>query len=159
VKKIVVENDLSKILNISATPNPTGNTVGLGHYVTDNKGSTYFIDRTGKAILIRKLTTDWNYPELLNGFTNYEHGFAPARWRVDNGVLYIEGLVKRGSRSKIIFKLPRSITPFIPDKTIHVVDRSGSSNGRVDVRSSGAVVGIDIGTSWTSIQISKVLDI
>jgi hypothetical protein len=157
--KLVVEHDLPKVLHISTTPSPTGNTVGLGHYVIDNKGSTYYIDRTGRAVLIRKLTTDWAYPELLDGFDNYGSSYSHARWRVDDGILYIEGLVKGGGRNKPIFKLPSEIASLIPDRSVHAVDRSGSANGRIDIKPNGTVLGVNVSTAWTSIQLSRVLDI
>jgi hypothetical protein len=157
--KIVVETDLPKVLSITTTPSPTGNTVGLGHYVIDDKGSTYYIDRTGKAILIRKLTTDWNYPELLNGFVNYGSSYSHARWKVDDGVLYVEGVVKGGGRGKPLFKLPSSISSFIANRSIHVVDRNNNTTGRIDVKPDGTLVGVNISTSWVSTQLSRVLDI
>jgi hypothetical protein len=162
MKKVVVENDLPKILNISATPSPTGNSVGLGQYVVDGKGSTYYIDRTGKAILIRKLTTDWVEPTLLNGWVNYSNDneqYQQAKWRVNDGVLYIQGLVKSGERRKAIFKLPSEIHQYINKRVINATDRSGGNNARIDIYPNGVVGAMNSSSNWTSLEMVLPLDI
>jgi hypothetical protein len=160
MKVVAVESDLPQILNISATPSPTGNTVGLGHYVVDDKGSTYFIDRSGKAVLLRKLTTDWVEPELLNGFESYNvNTYGKIRFRVNDGILYIQGMTRGGENNKAIFRLSPEIYQYISKRHIIATDRSGSANARIDIKGNGVVIGHNISTSWTSIDLSISLDL
>lgn len=160
VKQIVLKDDLSHILNVSATPLPTGNIVGRGHFVIDPNKDKYFVDIEGNATLIEAytLTTEWKELELLNGFVAYAGDYTIPRYRVLKDVLHVQGLAKGGATGKTIAVLPAEIADRLGSRSIHTTDCSGTTNARLDVKDDGSIVGVAVNTSWTSLEFSRALD-
>lgn len=59
-------------------------------------------------------TTDWVTPSLGAGWVNLGSGYASARYRLLNGVVYVEGVVKNNSgdiSTATVFTLPAGYRP------------------------------------------------
>jgi hypothetical protein len=80
----------------------------------------------------------WTYPTLGYSWANYGSGYASARYKRENGVVTVEGLVRSGTVSSTSppFVLP---TGYRPDSTLQFV--TAASGGLADVRvfSGGSV--------------------
>jgi hypothetical protein len=73
----------------------------------------------------------WTYPTLGNSWANYTLGYASARYKRENGVVTVQGLIKGGtpSSSSVAFTLPAG---YRPDSTVQYA--SLSSGGVADIR-------------------------
>jgi hypothetical protein len=73
----------------------------------------------------------WTYPTLGNSWANYALGYASARYKRENGVVTVQGLIKGGtpSSSSVAFTLPAG---YRPDSTVQYA--SISSGGVADIR-------------------------
>ncbi|CAE7602039.1 unnamed protein product, partial [Symbiodinium microadriaticum] len=75
-----------------------------------------------------------------NGWSNYGKGYAPAKYRVVNGICFLEGLINKGSTTHAA-TLPSDCRP----KKSLVFDANKQDNiDRVDVAVNGAVMFYDL---------------
>jgi len=86
---------------------------------------------------------------LENGWSNYGKGYAPAKYRVVNGICFLEGLISKGSATHAA-TLPSDCRP---KKTL-VFDSNKQDNiDRVDVDVNGAVMFFDLNPGgWASLS-------
>jgi hypothetical protein len=102
----------------------------------------------------------WTYPTLSNSWTNYGSGFPSARYKRENGTVYVEGLVKTGTvGSGGLWTMP---VGYRPDGTILRV--GASSGGLAGLRLfssgvfaiyelySGTTASVSLGFSYTPDQ-------
>lgn len=112
--------------------------------------STEIFDEGGGKTLDKLVgDTDWVYPTLQNGWTNYNNAagtYERARYKKRNGVVYIEGLIKSGTSKNDggltpIFVLP---TGFRPQKQLCFTTTSSATGycNRIDVYANGVVQSI-----------------
>ena len=119
----------SKISEVSRKPRPDGNTENLGEYVTVGLGDVYYIDTVGKSILIRRFSIRETKPRLENDFKDYGGHYRGLTYRVDDGVLYVQGLIKNDhdANGRVIFQLPSDISRLISKGDI-IFDNLNTSN-------------------------------
>jgi hypothetical protein len=80
-------------------------------------------------------TQPWTYPTLSNGWTNYGSGYASARYKRENGVVYVEGLVKTGTvGAGGLWTMP---VGYRPDSTILFTNASSGGLAGLRLFSSG----------------------
>lgn len=109
--------------------------------------------------------TDWVYPTLQNGWTNYNNNsgtYELARYKKKNGIVYIEGLIKNGTSKNDGGLTPIFILPsgFRPRKQILFAVSSSSENycNRVDIYPNGVIQSIVGDNGYLSLCISFVAD-
>lgn len=87
----------------------------------------------------------WIIPLLQSPIINYQNGFVETRYRLLNGVVYIEGTIKGGVSqtngvSYFLFQLP---TGFRPTKRLAFSTfKNGGGSARIDIDSAGNVYGV-----------------
>lgn len=107
--------------------------------------------------------TDWIYvgatgaPAFANSWVNYDVDHIHARFRRRDGIVYLEGLVKNGTATNVIFTLPEGFRPNgMPAnstaKLLFPAVNDSGTGGRVDVFPSGAVQHIAGGTAFCSLS-------
>ena len=93
----------------------------------------------------------WTDATLKNNWVNYGGTYEVARYKMVNGVVYIEGMVKDGDDNSTIFTLPSFMHP---SKNIIFSTISGGSVKRLDVRSNGDVKLIGSTSTWLTVTVS-----
>lgn len=84
-------------------------------------------------------TQPWVYPALSNSWANYATGYALTRYKRENGVVYVEGLIKSGTVNATVFNLPAN---YRPSETLIFI---GQANlGLADIRVS------NVGNVWVA---------
>lgn len=96
--------------------------------------------------------TDWIAPSLQNSWVDYGGAYAPAGYRLKNGVVYIQGLIKDGTvtAGTVLFTLPEGYRP-ASSKIFH--SPNGTTDpGRTNIAENGDVT-IEVGgNSWHSLE-------
>ncbi len=101
--------------------------------------------------------SDWIELTLQNGWVNYGGSYYNASYRIKNGIVYIEGLLKSGTTtgSTVMFNLPEGYRPL---SRIIVTNVSYSAIGRFDVQANGDV-SFHLGSNvWFPIHCSFVAE-
>jgi hypothetical protein len=78
-------------------------------------------------------TAPWTYPTLTSPWINFGSGYASARYKRENGIVQVEGLVRNGAVNGTIFNLPSG---YRPDGTLIFLGQA--SGGVADLRISNA---------------------
>lgn len=128
--------------------------------------STEIFDEGGGKTLDKLVAeTDWVYPTLQNGWENYNGAsdkYVQARYKMKNGVVYIEGLIRYGESKNDdgltpIFTLP---VGFRPNRQLCFITTSSAATccNRVDIYPTGAVQSILGDNDYLSLCISFVPD-
>lgn len=84
----------------------------------------------------------WETPTLLNGWSNYNNGYATVKFtRTSQGVVVLSGLVRGGAGQTTIFSLPPGYRPADGSLVFNqpVAASSGARGARVDVQPDGTV--------------------
>jgi hypothetical protein len=92
---------------------------------------------------------------LMNGWTNGPYGAANASVRSVGGIVYLAGAIANGS-NKVVFKLPANFAP--ASFVLVPVDLCNSTNGRLDISSTGTVEVIAEGNAFSNAQCFTSLD-
>lgn len=100
-------------------------------------------------------TAPWTTPTLTSPWINFGSGYAPARYKRENGRVTVEGLVRNGAINGTIFNLPAG---YRPEQTLIFL---GHANGGIaDVRVSGAgniwVAGYFAGGTNGDVSLSQI---
>jgi hypothetical protein len=116
----------------------------------------------------------WRAPTLLNGWIDYDAGWHPAEYKRDNGIVYIQGLVKAGTIATTIFTLPAGYRPapisngLIFSGIVSATTSGGASTGtahthnipvpstRIDVLANGNVTLLNSLASNSYVSLSGV---
>ena len=96
----------------------------------------------------------FNTPALLNGFTQYENGFAHAAYYQDKmGRVFLRGTVNNVSDPDglVIFNLPAGYRPSTSGRLMFEVINNGSTS-RVDIMVNGDVVVITGTAGWVNLD-------
>lgn len=132
------------------------------------------VEMTGSALMLRGSTvnvsvnggtsfpledTQWTNATLGAAWTNYGGGYASARYRRVNNVVYVQGLIKASSATAsntTMFTLPAGYRP-----SANIIFSSRAAGGvqfRLDVQSAGAVIAPEgvgaTATDYVSVNIS-----
>jgi len=117
--------------------------------------------------------TGWQTPTFQNIYANYSPSMQSARYRKVNNVVYLEGAISGGTAGQTIFTLPTGFKPSntiafsVAKQMIVITPPLGGRptfsfpqiTGRIDIDSTGNVIGTNIGTEMTSISgISFIVD-
>lgn len=83
----------------------------------------------------------WQTPTFVNSWVNYGAGWAPARYRLNNDRVEIEGLVKSGTPDSTVFTLPLGFRP-VAGNVLFAAAGQQSVQGlmRIDVQPDGQVI-------------------
>jgi hypothetical protein len=99
----------------------------------------------------------WTDLEPLNGWTNYnpDSGYPPLSYKVlDDGRVYIRGLVNIGTIGVPIANLPESIVP--SNALIFSCRTQGDSDARIDI--AGTAIIARNGSGWVAVEICYCYD-
>lgn len=122
----------------------------------DKPTQSQFADLIDSFYNIDEDDSGWQVATLQNGFSNFGQNYAEARYRKKNGVLYIEGLIRNGNPSMVIFNLP---VGFRPSERLVFPVVANFNMRRVDVYPNGDVEAVTHHSTWMSLAgISFVLD-
>jgi hypothetical protein len=95
-------------------------------------------------------------PAFQNSWVNFGSGFQGARFRRENGVVRIEGLVKSGTSNTAVFTLPAE---YRPSATQHHVARgndAGDFFAQVQVSTGGDVIALPSGGGSGAIDLAVI---
>jgi hypothetical protein len=103
---------------------------------------------------------DVDEPAFENSWVNFGGVYHTARFKKANNVVYLDGLVKSGTSSSIIFTLPEEYRPIADSLVITSMDiGSGATIGNLHIYSDGRIQMAVAGTyTWISIHIQFVVN-
>lgn len=96
---------------------PAAPAAGVRALYAKTNGLLYTKDSAGTETLVTHPNledTGWIAATLLNGWTNYGGGYAPAQYRRINGVVYLQGLLAPGTftaQTPVVSALPAGYRP------------------------------------------------
>lgn len=90
-------------------------------------------------------------------WTNYGGGYAPARYRRVNGIVYIEGLIAGlNSGGYLIFTMPEGYRPAMTIYSATTTGTQGEASNKL--YGSGGLYSTDANSAFHSIEMSYVAD-
>ena len=96
--------------------------------------------------------TDWEYPTLLNDWTDYGSGHESSRYRMlPNNVVIIMGLITSGTIGRAAFYLPPAYRPTGGRLISYTYNSGAATNSRLDITTAGAVIP-NAGSGWFNID-------
>lgn len=111
------------------------------------------VQRSGDAFV--GWDDDWQYPTLVNGWTNYngspQHAVARYR-RLPGGMVIMEGLVTGGTANSVIFYLPTTHRPIDGRYIINTHTAVGNVRLQINHENGEVYVPYTGSSSWHSIH-------
>lgn len=135
-------------------------------YITPAAGKKAIVAATSSGLDSPKFNsqviedTDWMNITLSSGWSNYDSTFQPARFRVRNGVLYYEGLIKGTAAGSVMFNLPApyrhlaapGLSAGVSKGAILRAIYTDTGVGRADIRTDGNYVHTAGGIGFVSVS-------
>lgn len=117
----------------------------------------YYLDYLQRLYRHIRGDTDWIAPSLQNSWVNYGGIHPNAGYRLKNGVVYIQGVIKSGTTTigTVLFNIPAGYRPatdliFSNNESDSFASISAQSNGDVIIRAGG--------NSYLSLQCSFIAE-
>lgn len=119
---------------------------------------TYYLDYLQRLYNHIKGDDDWIAPTLLNGWVRFDVNNPNAGYRLKNGIVYIQGLIKSGTTTSgtVLFTLPEGYRPLLPLIKPTVV--SGNVFGSMTIEEDGDVTFRSGNNAWFSLQCSFIAE-